>query len=314
MLNRFCRLDESTTLRTMCCYATAALSGCERSYHGRHNHIVQTVAAQAQAGGHPPSVTSRQALPRLAWLPACAPGQTSRHAPQLVTASRHRSSRAPVRRLVPRRTAVRIRSYSPSRPDEGITSVYLSRQAWFPPRSYVSIRFSPIALCKSYLIRFRRFYCRACGQAVFYAHRIEVAQGKTRRIILQGFSPVMQYNGHGHAGASAAARVNTHGASACPCSERAVRPFSHSLWEKNSRPGGTMYCIKTGAQVSIGSSACQLCASPCAAWLSASSQSEQRLSQLCAAWRARRVVAGKPLHGRWAHTPVKPQPVQGRLI
>jgi len=276
-----------------------------------HKGIVQTVAAQAQAGGHlPHSVTSRPALPRVAWLPACAPGQTSRHAPLDINkrASRHRTSRRASLRCA---TAWRIRSYSPSRPDEGITSVYLSRQAWFLPRSYVPIRFSPIALRKSYLIRFRRFSCRACGQAVFYAHRLRCRRKRLFYLWLC-FSPVMQYNGR-VALDFAAARVNA--LLRRPCGKRAIWPFSHLLWEKNSRPGGQrMWCIKTGAQVSTGSSACQLCSCPCAAWLSASSQSEQRLSQLCAAWRARRVAAGKPLHGRWAHTPVKPQLVQGRLV
>jgi hypothetical protein len=294
-----------------------------------HKGIVQTVAAQAQAGGHLPlSGASRPALPRVAWLPACAPGQTSRHAPldNDKRASWHRTSRRASLRCA---TAWRIRYYSPSRPedDEGwpqhsrhapVSGHTMASQAPYClntsirlPRRYTAIRFSPTAQRRSYLIRFRRFYCRACKQAAFSAHRPRCRRKRLFYLWLS-FSPVMQYIGH-VALDFAAARVNA--LLRRPCGKRAIRPLSHLLWEKNSRPGGQrMWCTKTGAQVSTGSSACQLCSSPCAAYLAVCQQSEHRLSQLCAAWRSRRQAAGKPLHGRWAHTPVEPQPVQGRLV
>jgi hypothetical protein len=168
----------------------------------------------------------------------------------------------------------------------------------------------------SRLIRFPRFSCRAGLRRRFLCSSNKVS-AQAPLSFLAGFSPVMQYIVHG-ALDYAAARVNSL-RSLATLALAVNAPFGRSptyCGRKAPAQGVThMQCIKTGAQVSTGSSACQLCSCPCAAYQAATANSDQRLSQLCAAWRSRRQAAGKPLHGRWANTPTEqPQPVQGRLI
>jgi hypothetical protein len=292
----------STPLRTMPSYAAAALCGRERGNHGKHKNIVQTV----QWRGQPPVAASCQAtVVEIVFFSAW------HHAPpedrKGVTSCQSVGGWLEPRRAVP--TPAR-----PSRHDEGEGGHGTPdmRPSSCPPDDDASIRFHPLHNRRPRTIRFPLFRCRGTKVPVIVAHRLRCRR-KRLFYLWQRFSPVMQYTGR-------LARCFARCKGKCtryarPCSKRQPSPFSHLLvGEKLPPRGSRMRCIKTGADVSVGSSACQRCVSPCAAWLAASAGSDQRLSAAMAAWRARRVAVGLPLHGRWAHTPAERQPVQGRLV